>query len=156
MEMLKSRTGMDITHVPYKTVSQIAPDVVSGVLGISTIDGASALPFIKSSRIRAIATLGAARLPQTPDVPTLKEQGIDFTVSPVYGMYVPTGTPKAIVDALNAAVNKWLVLPDTMTYFEQRQNAPKPEVRSVEAFAAKQERDVDLWRKLIEDSKVTL
>jgi tripartite-type tricarboxylate transporter receptor subunit TctC len=156
IEMLKTRTGMEISHVPYKTVSQIPPDVVSGVLGIATIDSASALPFIKSGRIRAIATMGEARLPQTADVPTLKEQGVDYNLSPVYGLYAPTGTPKAIVDALNAATNKWLALPDTIQYFEQRQNAPKPEILSVEAFAAKQERDITLWRKLIEDSKVVL
>ncbi len=135
---------------------QISPDVVSGVLGIATIDSASALPFIKSGRIRAIATMGEARLPQTADVPTLKEQGVDFTISPVFGLYVSTGTPKPIVDALNAATNKWLALPETINYFEQRQNAPKPEILSVEGFAAKQERDVQLWRKLIEDSKVSL
>lgn len=156
MEMIKNRTGMQITHVPYKTVAQISPDVVSGVLGISTIDSASALPFIKSGRIRAVATFASQRLPQTPDVPTLKEQGIDYDISPVYGMYVPTGTPKPIIDALNAALNKWLQLPETIQYFEQRQNAPRPVTMTADEFARKQERDVESWRKLIEDSKVVL
>ncbi len=156
MEMLKTRIGMDMAHVPYKTTAQISPDLVSGVIGIGTIDSASALPFIKSGRIRAIATLGESRLPQTADVPTLKEQGVDFNLSPVFGLYVPTETPKNIVDTLNALTNKWLALPETIHYFEQRQNAPKPEIMSVDAFAAKQERDVALWRKLIEDSKVVL
>ncbi len=156
MEMIKTRTGMQITHVPYKTVAQISPDVVSGVLGISTIDAASPLPFIKSGRVRAIATLAPQRLPQTPEVPTLKEQGIDYEIAPVYGVYVPAGTPKAIIDALNAAVNKWLALPETISYFETKQNGPKPQILSAEEFARKQDRDVALWRKLIEDSKVTL
>ena len=156
MEMIKARTGMQITHVPYKTVAQISPDVVSGVLGISTIDSASPLPFVKSGRIRAIAALAPARLPQMLDVPTLKEQGIDYELSTSYGMYVPTGTPEPIVSALNTALNKWLMLPETVQYFEQRVNAPRPQTLGAAEFARKQEKDVELWRKLIEESKVTL
>lgn len=156
MEMVKSRSGMQINHVPYKTVAQITPDVVSGVLPISWIDSATPMPFIKSGRVRAIAVAAPARLPQLPEVRTLKEQGIDYEISPVYGMYAPAGTPKTIVDTLNVAVNKWLTLPETIEYFEQRQNAPKPEVLTAAEFARKQERDVVLWRKLIEDSKVKL
>lgn len=156
MEMLKTRTGMDIAHVPYKTVAQIPPDVVSGVLPVSWIDSATPVPLIKSGRVRAIAVAAPSRLPQIPEVQTLREQGIDYDIAPVYGMYVPAGTPKPIIDSLNAAVNKWLSLPETITYFEQRQNAPKPEIMSADEFARKQERDVGLWRKLIDDSKVKL
>ncbi len=156
MEMLKTRTGMDIAHVPYKTVAQIPPDVVSGVLPVSWIDSATPVPLIKSGRVRAIAVAAPSRLPQIPEVQTLREQGIDYDIAPVYGMYVPAGTPKPIIDSLNAAVNKWLSLPETITYFEQRQNAPKPEIMSADEFARKQERDVGLWRRLIDDSKVKL
>ena len=156
MEMIKTRTGMQITHVPYKTVAQIAPDIVSGVLPVSWIDSASPLPFIKSGRVRAIAVASPSRLPQTPDVRTLKEQGVDYDIAPVYGLYAPAGTPKSIVDTLNAAVNKWLSLPETVEYFELRQNAPKPQILTADEFARKQELDVLLWRKLIEDSKVKL
>ena len=156
MEMIKARTGMELAHVPYKTVAQISADVVSGVLGISTIDSATPIPFLQNGRIRAIAAMSPVRLPQNPDVPTLKEQGIDYSIAPVYGMYVPVGTPKPIVNALNASVNKWLALPETIAYFEQRQNAPRPHILSADEFARKQASDVVLWRQLIAESKVTL
>ena len=89
METLKEMAGIPLNHVPYKTVASITPDVVSGVLMVSTIDSATPVQLIKAGRIRAIATLGPKRMPQLPDVPTLAEQGFPAGFLSWYGLFGP-------------------------------------------------------------------
>lgn len=156
MEMIKTRTGMQITHVPYKTVAQMPPDIISGVMQIAWIDAATPVPHIKNGRMRAIAVAAPARLPLLPDVPTLTEQGIEFNVSPCYGLYAPVGTPKPVVDRLNAVINKWVSIPEWIAYFEQKQNWPKPPVKTAEEFSRYQDGEVRLWKQLVEESRVKL
>jgi tripartite-type tricarboxylate transporter receptor subunit TctC len=75
MESIKAQSGMQRVHVPYKTIAQIPPDGISGVIPVATIDAASPLPHLRSGRLRAIGTLSGDRLPQMKDVPTLIDQG---------------------------------------------------------------------------------
>jgi tripartite-type tricarboxylate transporter receptor subunit TctC len=156
MEMIKQRTGMKINHVPYKTVSQIPTDVVSGVVPVAWIDAATPVPFVKSGRLRAIAVASSNRLPQFPDVATLGEQGIQSDAEASYGLLGPAGMPMDIVERLNAIVNKWLVLPATAAYFESKQNVPAPTPLTQAQYVKVLERDLAAWTKLIAESKVTL
>lgn len=156
MEMIKKRTGLLATHVPYKTVAQIPPDVISGVVPVAWIDSATPAPIVKSGRVRAIAVAAQKRFPQFPNVATLTEQGIQYDVQTWYGLFAPTGLPPAIIARLNTVLNRWLTLPETVQYFEQKQNAPAPIPTSPDEFAKSIQREVAGWKTLIAESGVTL
>ena len=122
METLKAQVGITLNHVPYKTVAAISPDVVSGVLQVSTIDAGTPVQLIKAGRIRAIAALSPKRLPLLPDVPTLGEQGYPVGFVPWYGLFGPASMPADLVSRINGLLNRWLVLPESVAMFEQKQN----------------------------------
>ncbi len=155
MEMLKARTGMQIEHVPYKTVAQIPPAVVAGDVAAAWIDAATPVALVRAGRIRAITTSSQTRLPQFPDVTMLTEQGVPFDVTSWYGMFVLKGTPAPIIARLNALLNQWLLQPDTVAFFEQKQNAPAPMPTTPAEFARVLQSDADGWKKLIDDAKLT-
>ena len=154
METLKEQAGIPLNHVPYKTVASITPDVVSGVLMVSTIDSATPVQLIKAGRIRAIAALGPKRMPQLPDVATLAEQGYPIGFVSWYGMFGPSSMSNELAGKLNALLNRWLVLPETVGLFEQKQNTPAPLPKSPEAFAAMIQSELPVWRKLMQTAKI--
>ena len=155
MEMIKARTGMKAEHIPYKTVAQIAPAVVAGDVPAAWIDAATPVALVRAGRIRAIATSSQTRLPQFPEVTTLTEQGVPFDVTSWYGMFVLKGTPAPIIARLNTLLNQWLLQPDTVAFFEQKQNAPAPMPTTPAEFARVLQSDADGWKKLIDDAKLT-
>lgn len=154
METLQEQLGVPLNHVPYKTVSSIPPDVVSGVLMVSTIDAGTPVPLIKAGRLRAIAAFSPKRLPQLPDVATLEEQGFSAGFVPWYGLFGPASMPNDMVTRLNGLLNRWLVLPETAALFEQKQNTPAPKPKSAEAFAAQIQAELPVWRKLMRTAKI--
>ena len=154
METLKDQVGIALNHVPYKTVAAIPPDVVSGVLPVSTIDAGTPVALIKAGRIRAIAALSPKRLPQLPDVPTLGEQGYPVGFVPWYGLFGPASMPNELVNRLNGLLNRWLLLPETIAVFEQKQNTPAPVPKSPEAFAAQIQAELPVWRKMMQTAKI--
>ncbi len=154
METLKAQTGITLNHVPYKTVAAIAPDVVSGVLQVSTIDAGTPVALIKAGRIRAIAALSPKRLPQVPEVQTMGEQGYPVGFVPWYGMFGPASMPPELVTRLNSLLNRWLVTPETVAMFEQKQNTPAPTPKSSDAFAAQIQAELPVWRKMMQTAKI--
>ncbi len=101
LELLKSMAGIDLEEIPYKATSQAVTDLMSGEIPIYPPSLASAIPLIKSGRIRALAVTGPKRTPIMPDLPTVGETvpGYDAATG-VYGIMVPVATPKALVDRL--------------------------------------------------------
>lgn len=154
METLQEQLGVALNHVPYKTVASIPPDVVSGVLMVSTIDAGTPLQLIKAGRLRAIAAFAPKRLPQLPDVATLEEQGFQVGFVPWYGLFGQASMPNDMVTRLNTLLNRWLVLPETVALFEQKQNTPAPKPKSAEAFAAQIQAELPVWRKLMRTAKI--
>ena len=150
MESIKQQSGMSIAHVPYKTVAQIPPDVISGVVPVATIDAATPLTHIRSGRLRAIGTLSGDRLPQIKDVPTVVEQGFKLDTFPWYGLFGPKGLPREIIDRLNAALNRWMVLPEVVEFFDSKQNTPPPIPISVAEFEKVIQQDLVSWKQLTE------
>jgi tripartite-type tricarboxylate transporter receptor subunit TctC len=156
MEMMKKRTGLSANHVPYKTVAQIPPDIVSGVVPVAWIDAATPVPLVRSGRVRVIAVAAQKRLPQFLDALTLTEQNVPFDIDTWYGLFAPAGLPADIVSRLNAVLNRWLALPETSAYFEDKQNTPAPIPLKTEEFVRLIQRDIGGWKSLIADSGVTL
>ncbi|AZG09958.1 tripartite tricarboxylate transporter substrate binding protein [Pigmentiphaga sp. H8] len=105
MEMLKSATGADLLHVPYRGGPQAVADVVSGQIQATWIAVSVAVPFIKTGQLRPLAVGGGTRSPQLPDTPTLKEAGVrEFEYVPWVGLYAPPNTPAPVLRVLSEAV----------------------------------------------------
>ncbi len=115
LEQLKEITDINLTMVPYKGSAPAITDVLAGQVQAG-IDSLVALaPHVKDGKLRALAVLSAARTPDLPDVPTTAEVGLPDVV--IYGynaILAPGGTPRPIVDKVNAAVNEVLAQPDTI------------------------------------------
>lgn len=106
-EYLKSLTGMDITHVPYKGVAPAAIDLIGGQVQMMSGDLSTLLPHVKAGRMRALAVTSARRSSLLPDMPTVAESGVPgYDATGWFGVLAPAGTPGAIVARLNAAIVK--------------------------------------------------
>jgi tripartite-type tricarboxylate transporter receptor subunit TctC len=113
LELFKHLTGTDILHVPYKGSAPAVADLIGGQVQIMFDNIPSALPHIRSGKLRAMATTGAKRAPSLPDLPTVAEAGVAGYESGVwFGLVVPTGTPKDVIDKLNADTRKAMALPE--------------------------------------------
>lgn len=112
-EVFKGDTHTFITHIPYKGNVPALTDVVAGNVQLSFATLATVLPHVKSGRLRPLGVLGSARSSALPDVPTIAESGVPgFNVGNWTGLYAPAGTPQAVVDKLNAEVNRIMKLPE--------------------------------------------
>jgi tripartite-type tricarboxylate transporter receptor subunit TctC len=105
-------TGLKLQHVPYTGFSQATTDLIAGriALWIPTLGGS--LGNIQAGKMRALAISGPARAQAVPDIPTFKEQGIEFGESSWYALFAPRGTPKPIIAKVNADVERILAMPD--------------------------------------------
>ena len=112
-EMLKGMAKIQMTHVAYKGGAPAALALISGEVQAGFNTAPVAVPHIKSGRMRALAVTSAKRNPALPDVPTVAESGVaGYDMINWYGAVMPTGTPAAAVNRLNADINKALQLPD--------------------------------------------
>lgn len=112
-EMFKGMTKIAMTHVAYKGGAPSAVALISGEIQVGFNTAPVAVPHIKSGRMRALAVTSARRNPALPDVPTVAESGVaGYDMINWYGAVMPTGTPAAAVNRLNADINKALQLPD--------------------------------------------
>jgi len=109
MELLKFRTGIDVTHVPYKGVGPAMSDTLAGHVMSMVSNVASAKPHIEAGKLRALGVTSLKRAPALPDVPSISEAGVkDYEVLNWFGLFAPAGTPKEIVDKLARAANEAL------------------------------------------------
>jgi tripartite-type tricarboxylate transporter receptor subunit TctC len=154
MEWLKRQTGMEIGHVPYRQVPQLLTELMTGTLKIGYTDPASPLPFIEAGKIRPIAVTGTLRLPRAPNVPTFSEQGHAFEPVGWFGVFAPAGTPAAIVQRLNAEINRIQHQPD-MVAKVTAMNISAPPTKSPEQFRATVLHDLQQWKKIVAESGIT-
>jgi tripartite-type tricarboxylate transporter receptor subunit TctC len=108
-ELLKAKAGIEVVHVPYKSGAEMVTAVLSEQVQLTFPDISILIPLIRDRKVKALAVTSARRHPQLPDVPTLAESGFpDFAVTFWSGVVAPAGTPAAIVNKLNAAMDKGL------------------------------------------------
>jgi tripartite-type tricarboxylate transporter receptor subunit TctC len=112
-EMFKFFTKVEMTHIPYKGSAPALTDLLGGQVMMMFDNIPSALPHIKSGKLRALATTGAKRDATLPDLPTVAEAGVSGYESGVwFGLLMPAGTPKDLIARVNEAANKGLKSPD--------------------------------------------
>ena len=119
LELLKAKTGTYITHIPYRGVAPATMDMIAGQVQLVTGTIPALLPFIKDGRVKALAVTSAKRSSALPDVPSMTEAGYSgIDVVNYFALMAPAGTPPAVIDRINAAINKLVVLPEVVARFK--------------------------------------
>ena len=155
MELLKSLTGTDMLHVPYKGSGPVTIDLMSGQIHATSASVSSQLPYIKAGKLRPLAVTSARRSPQLPDVPTVIESGVPgYEVTIWYGLFVPAGVPQRIVTRLNTELVKVL---DTAILRERMANAGIDASSSTPAeLGAYVKAEIAKWTKVAKETGVQL
>lgn len=147
-ELLRMLTKIDLVHVPYKGTGPALTDLIGGQVAMMVSTFASALPHVKSGRMRALGVTTIKRSPAAPEVPTLDESGIPgYDYSTWYGLLGRGGTQKAIIDRLNDATRRVLENPEIRKRFDQQGVEP---IRNTPAeFAAYLKSETEKWGKVV-------
>ena len=126
MELLKERSGIYVTHVPYRGGAQIATDVIGNQVDVAMLVSASAIPHVNANRVKALGITGTRRLEALPQVPTFDEMpGLKgFSMVSWTGLFAPTGTPPAIVNRLNQELNAVLKDPEVRAKLQEQGALP--------------------------------
>ena len=151
-ELIKLRTGIDMTHVPYRGIGASYPDVPSGKVQLAFSSIAGALPFTGDNRVRAIATTLAARSKIYPDVPAVAETLPGFDVDLWTGVLAPAGLPPVVLARLNGEINKALQHPDMKAALAKI--GVEPRGASPEEASAFTRAEYEKWRKVIIEGKI--
>jgi tripartite-type tricarboxylate transporter receptor subunit TctC len=153
-ELLKLRAGIDIVHVPYKGGGPAVADTLGGQVPFLFVSIPAAMSHVRSGKLRPLAVTTLKRSPAAPDVPTVAEAaGIpDFEVDSWYAMFVPAGTPPAIVDKLQKAVAQVVQTP------EVKQKLLEQGADAVGSTSAELDRvvkaELKKWEQLVRDAKI--
>jgi len=155
MELLKSMTGVNIVHIPYKGAGPALTELLGGQTQVMCTSLAGQLPHIKAGRVRPLAVTTARRNPQVPDVPTMIEAGVSgYEVTIWYAVFFPAGAPKAVVTRLNSELVKILNSPDMKERLAQIGVDPAPstpdELRSLVSS------EIARWGKVIRDGNIQI
>jgi tripartite-type tricarboxylate transporter receptor subunit TctC len=126
-EMLRVRAGMEIVHVPYRSIPPAVLDVLAGQISMAWADIQSSLPHVQAGRLRALAVSGPARIALAPDIPTAAEAGVPgFDITAWYGAFAPARTPAPILVRLHAAFAAALGDPETVARLHALGVEPAP------------------------------
>lgn len=154
-EMLNTRAGISLRHIPYKGAAPAMQDLLGGQVDLMFDALATSLPQIETGRLKAIAIPRPTRFAGLPQVPTFAEAGIaDFDVSVWNGVVAPTGTPMAIVERLNREVNSILERPEIRDKLVRQGLEPAP--ASVDGFRSRMEADLARWPAIVKAAGATL
>ena len=155
LELLKSRTGTFITHIPYRGVAPATMDMLAGQVQLVTGTIPALLPFIRDGRIKALAVTSAKRSPALPDVPSMTESGYSgIDVVNYFALVAPAGTPPAVIERLNSAINRLVVLPDVVARFKQ--DAVEAAPGSPALLGHFIEADYRAWRNVVKTQNLVI
>jgi tripartite-type tricarboxylate transporter receptor subunit TctC len=150
-EMFRSMNKLNWTHVPYKGTSPALTDLVGGQVQLMFLPPPPAIALVKSDHARLIAVSGKSRIASLPDTPTIAESGLgDYSVDNWYGVFVPVGTPGAVVDRLSDAIARVLRHGDTIDMLASQGAAPG--TMTSEQFADYVKAEVVKWGKVVRSS----
>jgi len=150
-ELFKLRTGTSIVHVPYKGSAPSLTALIAGQVQLSFVNPIAIGQHVKSGRLRALGVAGAKRTAFLPEVPTLKEAGVEGVEVPLwFGLLAPAATPREIVHALAAAVAKGAHSPDMQKKLLDQ--GAEPVGNTPEQFQAALKEEVARWAEVVKTS----
>jgi tripartite-type tricarboxylate transporter receptor subunit TctC len=144
-EMLKIQAGIEMLHIVYRGGTPAMNDLLAGHLPLQFATVAQALPQYRAGQLRALGISSAERYPSVPDIPTFREQGVDLVTTEWYGLLAPAGTPKPIIEKLNAEMKRIMALPnmgDRLAAIELTHSTPQ----QLDQFIR---RETERWSALI-------
>jgi len=153
-ELLKTTAQIDILHIPYKGGGAASTDLLAGNVSMMIETITNAMTLVKTGKVRAIANSGSKRWPTAPELPTFTEAGLGFQVDSWTGLFVATGTPKPVVDRLNAELVKAARDPAYRTAMNNI--GVEATSSSPEAFASFVRAEMNKWARVVQitDTKV--
>ena len=155
--LLNAMLGLNVTHVPYRGLGPAMQDLIAGRVQYICDSVSTSKPQIDGGHVKGIATTGLKRSPALPNIPTAKEQGIDFDVLTWQGLFLAKDTPAPIVKQLSEAFSKALDLPSVKGRFDAiGEEIPSPDRRTPQYFAKFVEAEIARWSEAIKASGVTV
>ena len=153
-ELLKQTAGVDILHVPFKGSGPAYPEVFAGRVELIIDPMFSSMPHVKAGRLKAIAITSAKRSPAAPEIPAVGEVYPGYDVKSIYGIVVPSATPREIVHRLNADFLKAMQTPDLKKRLAEL--GLDPVGSSAEEFDALIRSDIEKWAKVVKAANIKL
>jgi tripartite-type tricarboxylate transporter receptor subunit TctC len=152
-ELFQMMTGVKLTHVPYRGAAPALTDMMAGQVQVMFDNLPSSIAYIRDGRLRALAVTTAARDKSLPDVPTIGETVPGYEASAWFGMAVPKGTPRAIIDKLNKTVNEALADPAMQARLAELGGFAIP--GTPENFGKIIAEETDKWAKVVKATGAT-
>ncbi len=153
-ELFKSMTGCQMLHVPYKGAGPALADLIGGQVHVIFDNLPSSVGHIKGGRIRALAVTSAERAPSLPEVPTVGETVPGYEATAWFGIGMPRGTPREIIDKVNAEVNRALADPKMRARLAEL--GGKPIAGTPEDFGMVIAAETEKWAKVVTSSGATV
>ena len=154
-ELFRLLAGIDLLHIPYKGVAPALVDVVSGQVTMTFASILSALPQVKSGKVRALAVTGAKRSPAAPEMPTMMEAGVKgYESATWYGVLAPARTPRPIIEKLNSNIVAVIHQPEVKERLSRE--GADPVGGSAAEFAAYIRSEIAKWSKVVNTAKIQL
>ncbi len=155
MELLKSMTGTNIVHIPYKGSAGVLSDVMGGQIAVTIDNMPPYIPQVRAGKLRALAVSTAKRSSAMPELPSIAEAGVSgYDSGAWFGLLAPAGTPKDVVAKLSAETARIIRLPDIHKRVSEL--GAEPVGGKPEEFAALIQSEIAKWAKVIKDAKVEL
>ncbi len=155
VELFNMMTGTKMVHVPYKGLAPALTDLLSGEVQVMFSSAVAMLPQVKAGRLRAIAMTGSKRSAAIPNVPTVAEAGVPgYETGSWYGVVVPAGTPRAVVDRLSREIQGIVKSADITSKLNEE--AVIPVGSTPEAFDKHIRAELARWAKVIKAAKIEL
>jgi tripartite-type tricarboxylate transporter receptor subunit TctC len=149
---LSSETGVELNHIPYGGTAPAMNSLVSGQTDVYFDPVATSMPYVRSGKVRALATTSATRPATARDVPTLLELGYKVTGSTWFALMAPAGTPRSLIDRLNGEVNA--VLQDAEVKRRLMAMDFNIDATSVDGFAAFLAKETQQWTRIVRDNHI--
>jgi tripartite-type tricarboxylate transporter receptor subunit TctC len=152
--MFRHMTGIQINHIPYRGGGPALNDVISGQVKFFFSNGSASLGFVQAGIVKAIAHTGVGRLGTLPDLPPVSDTVPGFEAFEWNGVFVPAGTPAAIVQKLNAGLNAMLNEPAVVDRLNKLNVEYKP--GTPEDFRAFVAAELEKWGRVVRDANIKL
>jgi tripartite-type tricarboxylate transporter receptor subunit TctC len=154
-ERLKTSEGFNLRHIPYKGTAPMLQDLLGHQIPAAISGPAALVPYIRKGTVRALAVTSAQRSPSLPDVPTLRELGIDFDSTLWFALFAPAGTPPEVIAKINADIRRAVADPELVRALRPQALDPAAS-ETPRQFAMFVKSEADKYSKIIKDARIVV